>query len=154
MLWWPGENFGYWFLLGLTAVTTNFMQRSLLMAFKWGRLPFVTCWLPCTFRAKCSIHIYMPSSCDSWAIVRVQHSAPYSKILSTTALKNYIYSHLGRLDFQMLSSLCNAGQVFTLCDAISLNVVLIHEPRYSKLVTHSRLFPSRLLRLWIWLSCS
>ena len=75
-------------------------------------------------------------------------------LLSTTALKNCIFSHLGRLDFQMLSSLCSTGQVFALHDAISLDVVLIHEPRYSKLVTHSRFFPSRLLRLWIWLSGS
>ena len=136
----------------------NFMWQSLIVVLKLGRLTyncsFVTCWLQCTFRAKCSICIYVPSRCDSWVFDRVQDSAPYSRILSVTALKNCIFRLLGRLDFQMLFSLCSAGQVFALCDTISLDVVLIHESRHSKLVTHSRFFPSRLLRLWIWLSCS
>ena len=133
MLWCPEENFEYWFLLCSTAVTTNFIWQRLITALKWGRLPytcsFATYWLQCTFRAKSSICIYMPSTCDSWAFIRALDSVPYSRILSVTVLKNCILSHLQRLDFQMLSSLCSTGQVFALCDAISLDVVLIHELR-------------------------
>ena len=154
-------------------------RRELLILFPpWlnGSDPGISCskaWLWCLNKADChiivhlfhvdsnvhliaknSIHLYMPSSCDSWAFVRVQDSAPYSRTLSVTALKNCIFNYLGRWDFQMLSSLCSTGQVFTLHDAISMDVVLIHKLRYSKLVTHSQFFPSRLLRLWIWLSCS
>ena len=87
--------------------------------------------------------VYVPSRrlSNSRSIVHVSH--PYSRILSTHALKYAIFVLLTMFDCHIWCSLLHAAQACALCMMKSFLLSATKEPRYLKSLTSLSVVPSR-----------